>query len=120
MKNVWESIVAWLNKYPAVTHVILAAWNAFIVSWATKTAVPLEAVGIPITIDATAVVTWLQAHAHIPTAIVAGFTFVLNAFAYYINWKKTHQTQQTVVKEVDTPQAEVTTKTVTTTDVQDK
>ena len=120
MKKAWDEFIDWLNKYPTITHIALAVWNGFIVSWATKVSVPLYEFGIPISINASEIVSWLQLHAHVPTSLVAVLTFLLNGFAYYINWKKNHASVKQTVNVIDTPNATITDKIVETKDVQQK
>lgn len=90
LKGWIDSSVAFLQKYPTQVHTFFLLWNAFVVSWATKAKVPLDIIGIPITINASSIVSWLQLHTHMPTAVVALATFVLNAIVAYTSWKKKH------------------------------
>jgi len=81
---------AFLQKYSWQVHAVLVVWNSFIVSWATGISVPLDSIGIPISLNARAVVVYIQAHIHIPTWAVAVATFAFNASLAYMNWKKAH------------------------------
>lgn len=69
-------------------HFFLLLWNAFMASWATKTAVPLDGVGVPVSINATAVVVWVQMHLHVPTGIVVLMTAMINWIVAYCAWHK--------------------------------
>lgn len=83
-----DQIGATLSKYSGVTHTLLALWNAFMVSWATKIAVPVNLFGaLQFTINATTVVDKVQAILHAPTWTLAAATFILNAFVAYKSFK---------------------------------
>jgi hypothetical protein len=90
LKNWLDACVTLLQKYPTQVHIFFVAWNAFVTSWATKIAVPLDVIGIPLTINASAIVSWLQLHMHASTKIVIVVTFLVNATIAYTTWKKKH------------------------------
>ena len=85
-----DKFFAFVQKYPKFVHIFLILWNAFFTSWATKIAVPLQDLGIPITVNATAIVDWLQLHMHLPTPALGVLTFIINCIVAYTTWKKQH------------------------------
>jgi hypothetical protein len=90
IKEWFNAIVTFLQKYPAQTHAAIVIWNAFVISWATKVSVPLQSIGIPLVVNATAAVDWMQLHLHCSTSIVVVVTFLVNISTAYISWKKAH------------------------------
>lgn len=89
-KLLWNKFFDFLAKYPTEVHIFFLLYNGFISSWATKAKVPLDGLGIPITIDSSAIVSWLQLHAHMSTKVVLAVTFLTNATLAYNSWKKRH------------------------------
>ena len=83
----FKKISAFFAKYPTYTHVALAIWNLFIVSWATKISVPVTQFGMSFTINASAIVSKIQAFLHLPTAAVAVLTLALNGYVAYQNFR---------------------------------
>lgn len=90
MKAYIDKFLAFIQKYPTQVHTFILFWNAFVTSWATKLSVSLDSIGIPISINASAIVSWLQLHAHMPTAVVGIITFAVNATVAYSSWKHKH------------------------------
>lgn len=90
LSGLQKLLIAFLTKYSAYAHTALLVWNIFVTSWATGLSVPLTAIGLPYTINARVIVSYLQLHTHFPTWLVAIGTFALNASVAYLNWKKNH------------------------------
>jgi hypothetical protein len=83
-------VAKFFEKYSFLTHATLTAWNAFIVSWATGTDLPLQSFGLPFSFNARDIMSFIQKHAHIPTWVLVIFGMLANATLYYTNWKKSH------------------------------
>lgn len=83
MTNIIEDIKLFFSKYSTLTHLLLALWNVFMATWATKTSITFY--GFIISADTT--VGWLQSHWHLPTWAIGTLTLVLNAVMLYRNFK---------------------------------
>lgn len=92
MKKYLDKLIAFLQKYSALTHTFLIGWNLIITAWATGSSISLMdlGIGIPYSINVRDVVVYVQAHAHIPTWVVGAFTFLANITIAYAQWKKSH------------------------------
>lgn len=85
MQKIKQAIADFFTKYSVLTHTLLAIWNLFVTSWATGISPTIYGVSI----NARAIVSWLQANAHLPTWTVAAMTLVLNGIVFYNNMKTT-------------------------------
>lgn len=89
MQNLWLRFKTFCSRYSLFAHFVLMGWNAFLTSWATKTAIPLDDSG-SVTINASVWMSDFQRALHINTKLLGVLTFLVNVYVFYRNWKRTH------------------------------